>query len=47
MSITGRASFCRGSRNSGTAINTDIAIGCTVNGTGAITAPGGKFLGTP
>ncbi|HJT80787.1 MAG TPA: hypothetical protein VJ719_06280 [Chthoniobacterales bacterium] len=46
MNIVGTASFCRGSRANGTAINAHIAIGCTVS-FGTINAPGGKFLGTP
>lgn len=39
-------SFSRGKRDGGLAINASIAIGCTVIGTGAVTAPQ-KHLGTP
>jgi hypothetical protein len=46
MTIAGTASYCRGTRAGGTAINANIAIGCTSGG-GTITAAGGKFLGTP
>ena len=45
LSVSGTASYCRGQRSGGTGIIASIAIGCTANGT--ITAPGGKFLGTP
>jgi len=41
LSVTGTASYCRGTRSdAGIAISANIAIG-------TITAPGGKFLGTP
>jgi hypothetical protein len=46
LTVTGTASFCRGTRNLGTAINAAIAIGCTVNGTGTVTSAE-KHLGTP
>ena len=46
MSVLGTATYCRGTRAGGTAISASIAIGCTTGG-GTITAPLGKFLGTP
>jgi hypothetical protein len=46
IDVLGTASYCRGQRDGGTAIDARIAIGCTSGG-GTITAPGGKFLGTP
>lgn len=45
LSVAGTASFCRGQRPSGTAINAAIAIGCTTSG-GSIVSPS-KQLGTP
>ena len=44
--ISGTASFCRGQRNGGVAISATNAIGCTVVGTGTVTAVN-KSLGTP
>ncbi len=46
MSILGTAHTCRGKRDGGIAISASIAIGCTVNGTGTVSATS-KFLGTP
>jgi hypothetical protein len=46
ISSNGTVSYCWGARAGGTAISANIAIGCTSGG-GTITAPGGKFLGTP
>lgn len=42
----GTASFCRGRRDGGVALNAFNAIGCAVLGTGTVTATN-KFLGTP
>jgi hypothetical protein len=46
LSVGGVASFCRGYRNSGIAIQAANAIGCAVNGLGTVSAPL-KSLGTP
>ncbi len=46
LQVTGTASFCRGTRDGGTAVSASIAIGCTVSGTGTVTSAN-KFLGTP
>ena len=46
ISTTGTASFSRGTRNGGVAINATIAIGCTVSGSGTVSSAN-KFLGTP
>lgn len=46
MNIVGTASFCRGKRNGGVAIQATIAIGCTVDGSGTIISAQ-KHLGTP
>lgn len=46
ISVTGTASFCRGLRNGGVAIDASLAIGCTVEGSGTVSA-GQRFLGTP
>ena len=43
---SGTVSFIRGKRDGGVAINTTNAIGCTVSGTGTVTATN-KSLGTP
>ena len=40
------AMYCRGKHDGGVAILANVAIGCTVDGTGTVNAPG-KFLGTP
>jgi hypothetical protein len=45
MAVSGTASFCRGARAGGTAIQAAIAIGCTAE-SGTITSPQ-KHLGTP
>lgn len=44
--VGGTASFCRGLRNNGVAIQAANAIGCSVSGTGTVSAPL-KSLGTP
>ena len=46
QAVSGTASFCRGQRNGGVAISATNAIGCTVVGTGTVTAVN-KSLGTP
>lgn len=46
LQCLGAASFCRGKRDGGTAINAPITVACTVSGTGTITSAS-KQLGTP
>lgn len=46
IAATGTASYCRGRKDAGIAIFANIAIGCTVSGTGTVSSPQ-KFLGTP
>lgn len=46
LQATGTASFCRGRRDGGLAINAFNAIGCSTTGTGTVTATN-KSLGTP
>jgi hypothetical protein len=44
--VSGTASFCRGKRNGGIAIQAGIAVACTVDGTGTVSSTQ-KHLGTP
>ncbi len=46
LTVNGTASFCRGSRNGGVALQANVAIGCSVIGTGTVSSTN-KFLGTP
>jgi len=46
IGASGTVSYCRGRRDGGVAISANIAIGCTVIGTGTVSAVQ-KFLGTP
>jgi hypothetical protein len=46
VGTTGVASFCRGRRDGGVALRAFNAIGCSVLGTGTVTATN-KSLGTP
>lgn len=45
MLVSGTAAFCRARRDGGTALSCTIAVACTVNGTGTISATS-KQLGT-
>jgi hypothetical protein len=46
LQVSGTASFCRGSRDGGVAIQAGIAVACTVDGTGTVSSTQ-KHLGTP